>query len=108
MKTEDFNYDLPEDCIAQAPAEPRDSCKLLVLNRKTQSMEHKRFFEIANYLEPGDLLVVNNTRVLPARLRGFKEHSGGAAELLLLTKREDIDPLGYVWECLVKPGRRLK
>ncbi|MBQ6395014.1 MAG: S-adenosylmethionine:tRNA ribosyltransferase-isomerase, partial [Atopobiaceae bacterium] len=106
--TDDFDYDLPEGFIAQEPAEPRDSCKLLVLNRTTGAIEHRIFREIGDYLEPGDLLVVNETRVLPARLRGNKVGTGGAAETLLLKRREDLDPLGCTWECLVSPGRRLR
>lgn len=108
MKTSDFDYELPDELIAQAPAYPRDSCKLLIVNRDTHTLEHKYFYDIVDYLNPGDLLVVNETRVLPARLIGNKAQTGGAAEFLLLKKREDLDPLGFVWECLVKPGRRLK
>ena len=107
MRTDDFDYDLPEELIAQAPAEPRDSCRLLVLHREDGSLEHRRFTDICEYLEPGDLLVANRTRVLPARLVGRKP-TGGVAEALLLNRREDLDPLGGVWECLVHPGRRLR
>lgn len=108
LKTDDFDYSLPEGMIAQAPAEPRDSCKLLVLHRRDSSIEHRIFRDIIDYLEPGDLLIANKTRVLPARLMGHKRESGGVAEMLLLKRREDIDELGHVWECLVKPGKRLK
>ena len=108
MRTDDFDYDLPKELIAQAPAEPRDSCRLLVLHREDGSVEHRRFTDIVDYLNPGDLLVVNQTRVMPARLVGHKAGSGGVAETLLLRRREDVDPLGHVWECLVNPGRRLK
>lgn len=118
MRTDDFDYNLPEELIAQAPAEPRDSCRLLVVHRDDGqpgeplahggSVEHKIFRDIEDYLEPGDLLVVNQTRVMPARLIGRKEGSGGMVETLLLKRREDVDPLGHVWECLVKPGKRLK
>ena len=107
MRTDDFDYDLPEELIAQAPAEPRDSCRLLVLNRETGDIEHRRFTDVVEYLEPGDLLVANRTRVLPARLIGHKP-TGGAAEALLLRRREDLDALGATWECLVHPGRRLR
>ena len=107
MRTDDFDYDLPEELIAQAPAEPRDSCRLLVLHRNDGSIEHRRFSDVGEYLEPGDLLVANRTRVLPARLIGRKP-TGGVAETLLLRRREDLDPLGGTWECLVHPGRRLR
>lgn len=123
MRTDDFDYNLPDELIAQAPAEPRDSCRLLVLNRELEggparaadavalahggSVEHRYFYDIIDYLEPGDLLVANQTRVMPARLIG-KKPTGGVAETLLLRRREDIDALGHVWECLVNPGKRLK
>ena len=120
MRTDDFDYTLPEELIAQAPAEPRDSCRLLVLNRKGSdaadavalehggTVEHRIFRDIIDYIEPGDLLVINKTRVMPARLMGRKAETGGVVETLLLKRREDVDPLGHVWECLVKPGKRLK
>ena len=108
MRTSDFDYELPEELIAQAPAEPRDSCRLLVLHRADGSIEHRRFTDIVNYLDPGDLLVANRTRVLPARLVGRKARTGGMAETLLLRRREDVDALGGTWECLVYPGKRLK
>ena len=108
MRTDDFDYQLPDELIAQAPAEPRDSCRLLVLDRETGSVEHRRFTDILDYLEPGDLLVANKTRVMPARLVGKKRGTGGVAETLLLKRREDVDTLGHVWECLVNPGKRLK
>lgn len=108
MRTSDFDYPLPDELIAQAPAEPRDSCRLLVLHREDGSIEHKVFSDIIDYLEPGDLLVANQTRVMSARLVGRKEKTGGVSETLLLNRREDVDPLGHVWECLVNPGKRLK
>lgn len=108
MRTDDFDYNLPEERIAQTPAEPRDSCRLLVLHREDGRIEHKRFTDIVEYLEPGDLVVVNQTRVMPARLVGKKQNTGGVSETLLLKRREDIDALGSVWECLVNPGKRLK
>lgn len=108
MKTDDFDYSLPQELIAQAPAEPRDSCKLLVLDRATGKISHKHFYDIIDYLEPGDVVVANKTRVLPARLIGKKEDGEALVETLLLKRREDLDPLGTLWECLVKPGRRLK
>ena len=118
MRTDDFDYNLPEELIAQAPAEPRDSCRLLVVDRKGSqagkplehggTVEHRIFRDIIDYIEPGDVLVINKTRVMPARLIGRKTGSGGVVETLLLKRREDVDPLGHVWECLVKPGKRLK
>lgn len=108
MRTDDFDYPLPDELIAQEPAEPRDSCRLFVLHRDTGAHEHKVFTDIIDYLEPGDLLVANKTRVMPARLVGRKSQTGGIAETLLLKRREDLDPLGHIWECLVNPGKRLK
>ena len=107
MRTDDFDYNLPDELIAQAPAEPRDSCRLLVLHRVDGSIDHRIFRDIIDYLEPGDVLVANKTRVMPARLIGRKP-TGGTAETLLLNRREDVDPMGAVWECLVNPGKRLK
>lgn len=95
MKTSDFNYELPDSFIAQTPVEPRDSSRLMVLNRETGQVQHRIFREIGEYLNPGDLLVVNQTRVIPARLKARKE-SGGKAEILLLRRESDT-----VWECLV-------
>ncbi len=108
MRTDDFDYPLPDELIAQAPAEPRDSCRLLVLNREDGSLEHRHFTDVIDYLDPGDLLVANKTRVMPARLVGHKRGTGGVAETLLLKRRDDLDPLGHVWECLVNPGKRLR
>lgn len=107
MRTDDFDYDLPDELIAQAPAEPRDSCRLLVLHRADGALEHRRFTDVCEYLSPGDLLVANRTRVLPARLVGRKP-TGAVAETLLLRRREDLDAMGSVWECLVHPGKRLR
>ncbi len=109
MKTDDFDYELPKSFIAQAPAVPRDSCKLLVLNRDG-SIEHRVFRDIIEYLNPGDLLVVNNTRVLPARLLGRKPGTGGAVETLLTDKVAGAPDTAdeQTWNCLVKPGKRLK
>ena len=102
MKTHDFYYDLPEELIAQTPLARRDSSRLMVLDKNTGAVEHKHFFEITEYLRPGDCLVLNNSRVIPARLLGSRKNSGGACEVLLLNDRGD-----NVWECLVRPGRRL-
>ena len=102
MKTSDFFYDLPEELIAQTPAEPRDSSRLLVYHRDTKKIEHKIFRDVADYLKAGDVLVVNRTRVLPARLFA-NTMSGGRVEVLLL-KRLDLD----TWEVLVKPGKKCR
>ena len=108
MRTDDFDYDLPRELIAQYPAEPRDSCRLLVLDREKGTLEDRRFSDIIDYLDAGDLLVANQTRVLPARLIGHKPVTGGTCEVFLTNRREDLDAAGAVWECLVKPGKRLK
>ena len=109
MLTSDFDYDLPEERIAQYPMEPRDACRLLVLGRRSGTVEHRVFSDIIGYLEPGDLLVVNETRVLPARLLGRKAGTGGQAEVLLLRQRRpDLGQGTALWEGLVKPGKRLK
>lgn len=102
LGTKDFDYYLPEELIAQTPAEPRDSSRLLVYDRKDGSIVHKVFTDVADYLNPGDVLVVNNTRVLPARLF-FKTRNGGKVEILLL-KRLSIDE----WEVMVKPGKKAR
>lgn len=103
MRTDEFDYDLPTGLIAQEPMNPRDSCKLLVLDRASGQIDHRIFSDVIDYLNEGDVLVVNETRVLPARLRGVKDQTGGAVEVLLLRERYT-----NAWECLVKPGRRLK
>ena len=102
MKTEDFDYYLPEELIAQTPLKDRSASRLLVLDSKNGEMEHKKFIDIISYLNPGDALVINNTKVIPARLIGAKEDTKGAVELLLLKNEE-----GNVWECLAKPQRKL-
>lgn len=102
MKTHDFWYDLPEELIAQTPLEQRDTSRLLVLNRQTGSLEHKHFYDILDYLKPGDCLVMNDSRVLPARLLGHRP-TGGAVEVLLLRDLGDKK-----WECLCKPGRKMQ
>lgn len=102
MNVSDFYYDLPEELIAQTPIEKRDESRLMVLNRKDQSIEHKQFKDIIDYLEPGDCLVRNNTKVIPARLYG-KKATGAKIEFLLLNQIE-----GDVWESIVRPGHKLK
>ena len=102
MKTSDFDYFLPQELIAQTPANPRDSSRLLVYDRKTDKVEHKHFYDIIDYLKEGDLLVRNNTKVLPARMFASTEH-GGKVEVLLL-KRFNLNE----WEVLVKPGKKAK
>ena len=101
MKTQDFWYDLPEELIAQTPLQKRDSSRLMVLDKETGEVSHKHFYDIVNYLRPGDCLVMNDSRVLPARLLG-RRPTGGAVELLLLWDLGDKQ-----WECLAKPGRKL-
>lgn len=103
MKTSDFYYELPEELIAQDPLEDRSSSRLLVLDKKTGETEHHVFREIVNYLDPGDCLVINDTKVIPARLIGAKEETGAKIEVLLLKRGADD-----VWETLVKPGRKAK
>lgn len=102
MKTHDFWYDLPDELIAQTPLKMRDSSRLLILNRKTGETAHKHFYDIVDYLNPGDCLVMNDSRVLPARLLGHRP-TGGAIELLLLRDLGEKQ-----WECLAKPGRKLQ
>lgn len=103
MKLSDFNYELPEELIAQDPLEKRDNSRLMVLHRATGEIEHKHFYDIIDYLKPGDCLVVNNTKVIPARLMGVKEGTGASIEVLLLKRREE-----KVWETLVKPGKKAR
>jgi len=100
MKVSDFDFYLPEELIAQHPLEKRDESRLMVLDKKTGEIEHKRFYDIIDYLNKGDTLVLNNTRVMPARLIGEKENTGGKIEFLLLKRVE-----GDKWECLAKPGK---
>ena len=102
MNVSDFYYDLPEELIAQTPIEKRDESRLMVLNREKQTIEHKTFKDIIDYLEPGDCLVRNNTKVIPARLYG-KKVTGAKIEFLLLNRIE-----GDIWECIVRPGHKLK
>ena len=102
MKTSDFYYDLPKELIAQTPLEKRDASRLLVMDKSSGALEHRHFFDIVDYLRAGDCLVMNDSRVIPARLLGHRVPTGGAAELLLLT-----DKGGGVWECLARPGRKL-
>ena len=102
MKTSDFDYTLPPELIAQVPIASRDQSRLLVLNRQDGSISHHRFYEIIDYLHEGDVLVFNDSRVIPARLKGHRTGSGGKVEILLLRRRDD-----GLWEALVKPARRL-
>ena len=101
MKTHDFYYDLPEELIAQTPLERRDASRLMTLDRKTGAITHRHFYDLLELLQPGDCLVMNNSRVLPARLLGHRVPTGGAVEVLLLQ-----DQGNGVWECLTKPGRK--
>lgn len=103
MKTSDFYYDLPEELIAQTPIEPRNASRLMVLNKETGEVEHKIFKDLTDYLNPGDCLILNDTRVIPARIFGVKKETGAVVELLLLKQKETL-----VWECLCKPGKKAK
>ncbi len=103
MKTEDFDYELPEELIAQTPLEKRDESRLIVVDRKSGDLEHKQFKDITSYLNEGDVLVLNDTKVLPARLLGFKEETNAHVELLMLKEFEKDS-----WECLTKPAKRIK
>ncbi len=103
MKTSDFYYDLPEELIAQTPIRQRDTSRLMTLDRKTGAVEHHHFYELVDYLNPGDCLILNDSRVLPARLLGQRLPGGGACEVLLLIDRGD-----KTWECLVRPGRKMR
>ncbi len=103
LKTSDYDFDLPQELIAQDPLTDRSSCRLLVIDRNTGAFEHRRFSEIGEYLRPGDLLVLNDTKVIPARLLGTKKDTGASVEILLL-KRVGAD----LWETLVRPGKKLR
>jgi len=107
MKTDDFNYDLPESFIAQTPIEPRHNSQLMVRDRSSEDIEHRRFWEVGRHLKPGDLLVINQTRVIPARMFAHKLPGGGKVEILLLRKQDALQ-----WVCMVggkglKPGRKI-
>ncbi|MGN0376571.1 MAG: tRNA preQ1(34) S-adenosylmethionine ribosyltransferase-isomerase QueA [Suilimivivens sp.] len=103
LKTSDFYFDLPDELIAQDPLEDRSSSRLLMVDKETGEVKHEIFRNIADYLHPGDCLVLNNTKVLPARLMGIKEDTGASIEVLLLKRKE-----GNIWETLVKPGKKAK
>ena len=103
MKTSDFNYQLPEELIAQTPLERRDGSRLMTLDRNTGAWEHHHFYELPDFLNPGDCLILNDSRVLPARLLGQRLPGGGACEVLLLIDRGE-----KTWECLVRPGRHMR
>jgi S-adenosylmethionine:tRNA ribosyltransferase-isomerase len=106
LKISDFDYNLPTEFIAQTPIEPRDASRLLVVQRETGSLIHRHFRDIGDYLRPGDLLIANQSRVIPARLLGHRAETGGAVEVLLLAERPDLGR--DYWETLVRPGRRLR
>ncbi len=103
MNKSDFFYDLPEELIAQTPLEPRDSSKMMVLSKENDNILHKHFYDVCDYLNEGDTLILNNTRVLPARIYGVKEETGAVVEFLLLNQLEND-----VWEALAGPGKRAK
>ena len=102
MKVSDFNYDLPEELIAQHPYDKRDEARFMVLDRNTQAIQDKIFSDVIDYLEPGDCLVINNTKVIPSRLYGKKD-TGAKIEFLFLKRIE-----GYFWEIMVRPDNKLK
>lgn len=102
MRIEDFDYELPEELIAQTPMQQRDKCRLMVLDREHRTVEHRHFYDILNYINPGDCLVLNDSRVIPARMYGTKETTGAHIEMLLIKRIE-----GDRWECMVRPGKRL-
>ena len=102
MKTSEFDFDLPEELIAQTPLKERSESRLLILHRSTGEIEHRHFYDLCDYLKPGDVLVSNNTRVIPARLFGTKEETNAHVELLLLKQEGDV------WECLVGNARVVK
>lgn len=110
MRTDDFDYTLPPELIAQTPIEPRDHARLLVIDHISGAVQHKRFYELGDYLNPGDLLVANESKVLPARLLGYKVGTGGKVEVLLLrpVPQPEEGPEPCVWEALVSPGRRIQ
>ena len=103
MKTSDFNFDLPQELIAQDPLEDRSSSRLMVLNKESGEITHRIFHDITEYLQPGDCLVINDTKVIPARLIGTKEDTGAHIEILLLKRKEND-----IWETLVKPGKKCR
>ena len=103
MKTSDFYYNLPEELIAQTPIEPRDNSRMLVMDRKTGNLAHKHFYDIIDFLNEGDCLILNDSRVLPARIYGVKEETGANVEFLLLKHIESKR-----WEALAKPGKKAK
>ena len=103
MRTDDFDYQLPPELIAQRPIEPRDTSRLLVVNRQNGGIEHRHFSDILSLIQAGDVMVFNDSRVIPARLSGIKLNTGGTVEILLLRRL-----VPNVWETLVKPGRRVK
>ena len=105
MNLHDFYYDLPEELIAQDPLSDRSSSRLMVLDKETGAIEHKIFKDIIDYLNPGDCLVINDTKVIPARLIGEKVGTGAAIEVLLLTRKNDLKD---TWEVLVKPGKKAR
>ena len=103
MNIKEFDYNLPEDLIAQTPLDQRDSCRLMVLDRKAKTIEHRHFYDILDYVNAGDCLVLNDSRVIPARMYGIKDGTGANIELLLIKRIE-----GDKWECMLRPGKRLR
>ncbi len=108
MRTADFDYNLPEELIAHEPADKRDESRLMVLERRDSSIQHKKFHDVIGFLRPGDLLVLNDTKVIPARLFGEKVGGGAKIEVLLVSRKQSLERGTQEWKCLVKPGKRLK
>ena len=105
MKLSEFSYDLPEELIAQHPAVPRDNCRLMVVNRKTQKIEHRKFTDILEYFGEGDVMIMNDTKVFPARLIGNKEKTGASIEVFLL---RELNAKQKLWDVLVEPARKIR
>jgi S-adenosylmethionine:tRNA ribosyltransferase-isomerase len=108
MKVSEFDYHLPPEFIAQQPAEKRDHSKLMILDRRTRSVEHRIFYQIVDYLYPGDLLVLNDTKVMPASIVGVKQGGSARIEVLLVGRKQSAESSQQIWECLVRPGKRLR
>ena len=105
MKRSEFSYEFPEELTAEYPAEPRDSCRLMVLNRETEEVEHHSFKELPDFFNAGDVLVVNNTKVYPARLYGQKKKTGADIEVFLL---RELNPESRLWDVMVDPARKIR
>ena len=105
MKLSEFNFDLPQELIAEYPSENRDECRLMVINRKTRKIEHKLFKDVLSYFDEGDVMILNNTRVFPARMYGNKEKTGAKIEVFLL---RELNRESFLWDVLVDPARKIR